>query len=121
MTQKEVAHQIGTSATYIGHLELKKRHPSEKVVIELAKVLGFEPRELFFLANPQTETLVSRQASSADSNPWEVFRRDKNLRKIHNINAQEMEFLSRVACMGEVRSPDHFIFILNGIRQALSR
>jgi hypothetical protein len=106
---------------YIGHLELKKRHPSEKVVIELAKVLGFEPRELFFLANPQTETLVSRQASSADGNPWEVFRRDKNLRKIHNINVQEMEFLSRVAFMGKVRSPDHFIFILNAIRQALGR
>jgi DNA-binding XRE family transcriptional regulator len=121
MTQEEVARRIGASVPYIGHLEGKKRHPSAKVVIKLARVLGFEPRELFLLANPQTERLISQQTGSAGSNAWDVFSRDENLRKAHNITDREMEALSRVAFMGEVRSQSDFIFILNSIRQALSK
>jgi transcriptional regulator with XRE-family HTH domain len=121
MTQEEAARRIGTSVAYISHLEGRKRHPSAKVVIKLAKVLGFEPRELFLLANPQTETLISQQASPTHSKAWYVFNRDENLRRVHHITEQELEVLSRVAMMGEVRSPTDFIFILNSIRQALSK
>jgi DNA-binding XRE family transcriptional regulator len=121
MTQEEVARRIGTSLPYIGHLEAKKRHPSAKVVIKLAKVLGFGARELFLLANPQTQTLISQQTSAAESNAWDVFSRDETLRKVHNITDEEMETLSRVAMMGEVRSPSDFVFILNSIRQALAK
>jgi hypothetical protein len=43
------------------------------------------------------------------------------LREIHEITDQEMETLSQVAKMGEVRAPRDFLFILNAIRQALGR
>ncbi len=121
LTQEEVAHRIDTSIPYVGHLEAGKRHPSEKVVIKLAKVLGLEPRELFFLANPDTKALVWRQPGSADPSAWDLFSKDTKLRKVHNINDAEMQVLSEVAMMGEVRSPRDFVFILNTIRHALGK
>ncbi len=121
LTQEEVARRIGTSIPYVGHLEAGKRHPSEKVVVKLAKVLGLEARELFFLANPDTKVLVSQQPDPTETSAWEVFSRDTKLRKVHNINDAEMKVLSEVAMMGEVRSPRDFVFLLNTIRHALGK
>ena len=122
LTQEEVARRINTSTPYIGHLESGKRHPSEKVVTKLADVLGLDRRETFFLANPGAKELLSQQSPShSATSPWEEFRRDERLRRIHNIAAEEMETLSHVALMGDVRSSRDFVYILNTIRQALGR
>ena len=121
MTQEEVARRIRTSIPYIGHLESAKRHPSEKVLVRLAQVLGLEPRDLFFLANPGTKVLISEEPRSRGASAWDSFAKDHNVRKVHNITDQEMETLSQVAMMGEVRSSRDFVFILNTIRQALGR
>jgi transcriptional regulator with XRE-family HTH domain len=121
LTQQDVARRIKTSVPYIGHLEAGKRHPSEKVVAKLAKALGLDPRELFFLANPATSAMISQQPESGGVSSWDAFVRDETQRKIHNVTDQEMETLSRVAKMGDVRDPRDFIFILNAIRQALGR
>lgn len=51
---------------------------------------------------------------------WDEFRHDDRLRRAHNISAEEMEVLARVAAMGEARAPRDFIYILNAIRLALS-
>jgi len=83
--------------------------------------MGLDVRELFFLANPGTRVLVSQEPSSTGPSAWQAFASDQNLRKLQNITEQEMETLSRVAMMGDVRSPRDFIFILNAIRQALSK
>jgi transcriptional regulator with XRE-family HTH domain len=119
LTQEEVAGRIKTSVPYIGHLEAAKRHPSEKVVVKLANVLGLDGRELFLLANPGTRVLISEQSKSSGRSAWNDFSKDDKARKIHNISDEEMETLSRVAKVGEVRSPRDFLFILNTIRQAL--
>ena len=121
MTQEEVARRIRTSIPYIGHLESAKRHPSEKVLVRLAQVLGLEPRDLFFLANPGTKVLFSEEPKSRGASAWDSFAKDHNVRKVHNISDQEMETLSQVAMMGEVRSSRDFVFILNSIRQSLGR
>ena len=121
LTQEEVGRRIGTSVAYIAHLEADRRHPSEKIVVELARVLGLDPRELFFLANPQTKGLVTQAADADGASVWESFAKDEKLRKSHKITEQEMETLSRVALMGEVRSSRDFIFILNTIRHAFGR
>ncbi|HEV3113697.1 MAG TPA: helix-turn-helix transcriptional regulator [Candidatus Binataceae bacterium] len=121
LTQEEVAQRIGTSIPYVGHLEANRRHPSEKIVIKLAKVLGLDPRELFFLANPETKVLVSQKPGSSEASAWDAFSRNPKLRKIHGITDQEMDTLSQVALMGEVRSSGDFIFILNTIRHALGK
>ena len=57
LTQEKVARRIKTSTSYVSQLETGKSHPSDKIVARLAKVLGLDSRQLFFLANPQTEAL----------------------------------------------------------------
>ena len=120
LTQEEVARRIATSTPYVGHLESGKRHPSDKVVTRLADVLGLDRRDLFFLANPNAKALLhSKEKSSASA--WEEFRKDDRVKRIHNIGAEEMDMLSRVALMGEVRSSRDFVYILTTIRHALGR
>lgn len=119
LTQQEVAKRIGTSTPYVGHLEAGKRHPSDEIVTRLADALGFDRRELFFLANPKAKELLNPADPDKASSAWEEFRRDDKLRRIHNINPREMNMLSQVALMGQVRSSRDFIYVLNTVRQAL--
>jgi transcriptional regulator with XRE-family HTH domain len=121
LTQEEVARRVQTSVPYIGHLESAKRHPSAKVVVRLAEVLGLDRRELFLLANPGTRALISPPQGSDGRSAWDSFARDESLLKLHHITGEEMQTLSQVAMMGEVRSSRDFLFILNTIRQALGR
>ncbi|HVA84543.1 MAG TPA: helix-turn-helix transcriptional regulator [Candidatus Binataceae bacterium] len=121
LTQEDVATRIKTSTPYIGHLESGKRHPSEKVIARLGEVLGLQSRELFFLANPRTRDLLGTANSGGRRSAWEEFRHDERLRRAHNISAEEMDVLGRVAAMGEARAARDFIYILNAIRLALSR
>lgn len=120
LTQDDVARRIKTSTPYIGHLESGKRHPSERVIARLSEVLGLQSRELYFLANPHARDLLSTANSGGRHSTWEEFHRDERTRRAHNISAEEMEVLGRIAALGEARSPRDFIYILNAIRQALS-
>jgi transcriptional regulator with XRE-family HTH domain len=119
LTQLEVAKRIGTSTPYIGHLEAGKRHPSDKIIGRLAEVLDFEPRELFFAANPRAVELMA--PASRRRSAWEEFRRDTRLHRIHAVTKDELDLLSRIAKMGEAGSYKDFIYILTTIRHALSR
>jgi len=86
-------------------------------------VLGFDNRELFFLANPRTEALLSAQPENAEgsASAWDQFRNNEQLRRIHNVSNGEMHMLSQVVRLGEVRSPRDLVFILNTVRHALGR
>jgi transcriptional regulator with XRE-family HTH domain len=121
LTQEEVARRVKTSTPYVGHLESGQRHPSDKLVAGLAKVLGLDPRELFFLANPRAQELLHPEPAQGASSAWEEFKRNEQLHGIHNISDEEMEMLSRVALLGEVRSPRDFLYILNTVRHAVAR
>lgn len=121
LTQEEVAHRIKTSTPYVGHLESGKRHPSDKIVTRLAEVLGLDRRDLFFLANPRAQALLSPEVESAPDSAWEDFKKNEQLRRLHNISNDEMEMLSRVALLGDVRSPRDFIYILHTVRHAVGR
>src|SRR6202049_234435 len=105
LTQEEVANRIKTSTPYVGHPESAKRHPSDKIVTRLAEVLGLDRRELFFLANPRAQALLSPEPGSDPKSAWEDFRKDEQIKRIHNISSDEMDMLERVALLGEVRSP----------------
>src|SRR5271170_8310150 len=85
LTQEDLARRLNTSVPYIGHLETAKRHPSEKLVVKLAAVLGLDPRELFFLANPGTRALISREQKPDGASAWDGFIKDQSLRKLHDI------------------------------------
>lgn len=121
LTQEEVSRRIKTSTPYVGHLESGKRHPSDKIVTRLAEVLGLDRRELFFLANPRAQALLSPEPEDPTQSAWEEFRSNEQFRRLHNITNEEMEMLSRVALLGDVRSPRDFIYILNTVRHAVGR
>jgi transcriptional regulator with XRE-family HTH domain len=121
LTQEEVARRIRTSTPYVGHLESGKRHPSDKIVNRLSEVLGLDCRELFFLANPRAHALLNPASEDNSSSAWEQFKSNEQLRRVHNISTEEMDMLSRVALLGEVREPRDFIYILNTVRHAVGR
>ncbi len=121
LTLEEVARRIKTSTPYVGHLESSNRHPSDKIVTRIAEVLGLDRRELFFLANPRAQALLSPEIESAPDTAWDDFKKNDQLRRVHNITGDEMEMLSRVALLGDVRSSRDFIYILNTVRHAVGR
>lgn len=121
LTQEEVARRIKTSTPYVGHLESGKRHPSDRIVTRLAEVLGLDRRELFFLANPRAQALLNPEPESRTNTAWEEFKRNEQLRRIHNITQEEMDMLSQVALLGDIRTQRDFIYILNTVRHALGR
>jgi transcriptional regulator with XRE-family HTH domain len=121
LTQQEVARRIKASTPYIGHLESGKRHPSDKVLGQLAEVLALDPRELFFLGNPAALEFVRPKDKLTKQSAWEQFRKDARFRRVHNVSDEEVDLLSRVAMIGEIKSPRDFFYILNAIRYALGR
>jgi hypothetical protein len=112
-------HSAQISTPYVGHLESNKRNPSDKVLGRLAKVLGF--RKLFLMANPHNVELPRSNEPDNKKSIWEEFRKDEQIRQTHHITPDEMELLSTVALMGEISSPQEFIYILTVIRHVLRR
>jgi len=121
LTQEEVARRIKTSTPYVGHLESGKRHPSDKIVTRLAEVLGLDRRELFFLANPRAQALLNPEPDTKASSTWEEFKKNEQMRRIHNVTTEEMDMLSQVALLGDIRAQRDFIYILQTVRHALGR
>jgi len=122
LSQRELARRIRTSAGFISQLELGKRRPSYKRLALLAKVLGVDQRELFCLANPTARQIVDQPANDDDTaSAWEQFINDHVARRAYHILDDEMEVLSCVRTIGEVRSPREFIYILNTLRYAVGR
>ncbi len=119
LTQAQVARRVGASTPYVGHLESGKRHPSDSILTRLADALGFDRRELFFLANPDAKELFSAAERESGNSAWEEFRKDTALIRAHGIIEKEMNMLSQVALLGQVRNSREFIYILNTVRQAL--
>jgi transcriptional regulator with XRE-family HTH domain len=121
LTQEEVAWRIKTSTPYVGHLESGKRHPSDKIVARLAEVLGLDNRELFFLANPRAQALLSAEPEKAEGSAWEQFRKNDQLRRVHNVSNDELNMLSQVSLLGEIRSSRDLIYILNTVRHVVGK
>jgi transcriptional regulator with XRE-family HTH domain len=115
LTLEEVAKRIKTSQQFVGRLESEKRRPSETTIKRLAKVLGFDTRKLFLLARPTIFNLSPTPVLSARKR----FKNDNLLRRFHDISDAEMEMLSHVASLGEVRSAREFIYVLNAVRLAM--
>jgi transcriptional regulator with XRE-family HTH domain len=121
LTQEELSHLINTSVSYISNLEGGRRRASEKVVMKLAEVLGLDAHELLLFAIPKIGSFLSELKSSEDISAWKTLLKNEALRETYNITDRELEMMSKVAMMGEVRSSQDFIFILKSIRQALRK
>lgn len=106
---------------YIGHLEAGKRHPSERVLLRLSNILELDPRDLYLIANPIAAGLVKpAKVLNGRSALW-ALQMDRNLQRIHNISADEIKFLSRVADLGEIKEVRDLIHIIQIVRYSLKR
>ena len=138
LTQEEVAKRIKVSQSLVQLLESGKRSPRPEVIQPLAEVLGFDARLLFFLARPNARAIFSSslmarkpgvlnflyyKRTKFPANPVlsarRRFKHDHLLRRFHDISDAEMEMLSRVASLGEVRSAREFLYVLNAVRQVI--
>ncbi len=120
LTREELARRVKASVLFISQLEANQRRPSDATVTRLANGLGLDRSELFFLANPEAQHPVQHRQAEASST-WERFRRDQRAQRAHAISGREMDMLSQVTLMGDVRRGSDFVFILNTIRQLVSR
>jgi hypothetical protein len=50
-----------------------------------------------------------------------TLRKNEQMRRIHNITENEMEMLSGIGLLGEVRSEREFIYILTTVRHVVGR
>jgi len=89
--------------------------------MRLAEVLGLDAHELLLFAIPKIGSFLSELKSSEDISAWKTLLKNEALRETYNITDRELEMMSKVAMMGEVRSSQDFIFILKSIRQALRK
>lgn len=121
LSQEELSRLINTSVSYVSNIEAGRRRPSEKVVVKLAEVLGLDARQLILFAIPKIGSFLSEPKSSEEKSAWKTFLNNEALRETYKITDQELEMLSKVAMMGEVKSSQDFIFILKSIRQALHK
>jgi transcriptional regulator with XRE-family HTH domain len=121
LAQREIALRAGTSVPYIGHLEAGKRHPSERVLLRLSNILELDPRDLYLIANPIAAGLVKpAKVLNGRSALW-ALQMDRNLQRIHNISADEIKFLSRVADLGEIKEVRDLIHIIQIVRYSFKR
>lgn len=119
MTQAQVAGRVGCRPNYIGYLESGARRPSQKLLFRLAKALGLDAGELFFLANPAVrQVMTAAEMPSQDAE--QAFFTSRALHTRHGITKQELNALSAIANLGKIRSVRDFLHILQAIRQALT-
>jgi transcriptional regulator with XRE-family HTH domain len=120
LTQKELASRAKISLAYVQFIESGERRPSATIITRLTKVLHFDGREVFFLARPRARAILGPGSAKPVRSAWEQFRRDDRVRRLHSISDEEMETLSCMALLGEVRSAREFIYVLNAVRNAIN-
>ena len=121
LTQEEVARRIKTSTPVHRTSRIGQAPPVGQNSHPPRRSARPRSARTLFLANPRAQALLSPEPESDAKSAWEDFRKDEQMRRIHNITGDEMEMLERVALLGEVRSPRDFIYILNTVRHAVGR
>ncbi|HVN28322.1 MAG TPA: helix-turn-helix domain-containing protein [Candidatus Binataceae bacterium] len=123
MSRQALADRIGIHAAYISYIERGLRRPSIELLNKLAEELGLEAETLVLLAFPELREVLARRIEKKPAkkdDAWERFVSNRALLARHKVSPEEMGILKRVAMLGRVPSVDHFLFVLNAIRQATS-
>lgn len=120
MSQAELARRLGVRPAYISVIEKDRRRPSLPLLQRMSEVLGLESQNLFLLSHPEAKLLLRPRSEPIEGDDsWRSFSGDKALLALHNIKRRELEVLSQVRRLGEVRQPRDFLRILNVIRRVL--
>ncbi len=123
MSQAELAKRIGVQASHVAYIEGDQRRPSLPLLKRMARVLGVDPRQLFFLSHPEAKYLFEEDRQSAggprtEKSTWRQFLANRALLKRHRVTPSELKLLEQVNLLADVSSARDFLFILNTIRQA---
>jgi transcriptional regulator with XRE-family HTH domain len=122
LSQAELARRLGVKPAYISVIEKDRRRPSLPLLQRMSDVLGIESQSLFLLSHPEAKLLLRARAQAGPlegGHSWRSFSGDKALLARYNIKRLELEVLSQVRRLGEVRQPRDFLRILCAIRRAL--
>ena len=120
ITQRDLASQVGVKASHIAYIEGGQRRPSIALLRRISEALGLNPREVLFLAHPEARFLIGDRGSSQQrgKNSWQAFERNSSLLRQHKVRPAELKVLKQISLLEEITHPEHFVFILNSIRQA---
>ncbi len=121
MTQRELARRVGVRASHIAYIEANRRRPSLPLIRNLAEVLGVNARQLLLMSHPEAKILLGDPDESGKkglNDAWQRFASNRLLHRRYRISAGELRVLKQVSLLQDVASPNHFLFILNSIRQA---
>ena len=122
LSQAELARRLGVKPAYVSVIEKNRRRPSLPLLQRMSAVLGVESHRLFLLSHPEAKVLLRASARSEmteGGDAWRSFSADKELLARHNVKRSELEVLSQVRKLGEVRQPRDFVRILSVIRRVL--
>jgi hypothetical protein len=61
---------------------------------------------------------AQRRPQSKSASVWARFATNKQLHRLHNVTREELKTLSGIAMMGQVRSEQDVLYLLDQIRQA---
>jgi|HubBroStandDraft_6_1064221.scaffolds.fasta_scaffold1946492_2 transcriptional regulator with XRE-family HTH domain len=122
LTRRALAQQLNVHAAYISYIEKGARRPSIALLNRLAEELGLEPERLVVLAFPELKEVLIRRTQTQPPlekiGAWDRFVGNRALLARHKVTADELGILKRISMLGRVPCVDHFLFVLNSIRQA---
>ena len=122
LTQRDLGQLVGVKSSHIAYIENGRRNPSLTVLRRIADALVLDSRQVLFLAHPDAKYLVGDLGEGAagkrEKSAWRQFASNGALLKRHEVTRGELRILKQVSLLQHVTHADHFVFILNAIRQA---
>ena len=119
LTQRELATVVEVKASHIAYIEGNRRRPSIALLRRLVEALGLDRREALLLAHPDARYLIDAPPRLKQSSTgWKEFAANHALLRRHEVTPAELRILKEVSLLERVANPQHFLFILNSIRQA---
>ena len=116
----ELARKLGIQSSHVGYIETDQRRPSLPLLKQMARVLGLNPGELFFLCHPEARELCpgfdKSKQPAAEKDAWEQFFSDRGLLRRYKITTSELKLLKEISLLSAVSHPRDCLFILGAIR-----
>lgn len=114
LSQRELGHSIGVTASHIAYIESGARRPSRSVVLRLARTLRINRQELIRAAYP--ELAPSIRPTGTHKQAWRGF---VAVAGQHAVTPGEMAIMRQISLIGRISASSSYLFILNTIRQSL--
>jgi len=114
LSQRELGHSLGVTASHVAYIESGARLPSRTVVLRLARTLRIERQTLILAAYPELAPSIAPTGNHKQA--WRDF---VAVAGQHSVTPREMAVMRQISLIGKIRSSSSYLFILNTIRQSL--